>query len=266
LLDWLATKFVESGWSVKAMHRLVMSSAAYQQAGQGRTDGAQLVVSTEPSAVAAANASSTLGAIAPVISTGPRSPLSADYSAFPRRRLDAEELRDTFLALSGELDRAPGAGHPFPAENTWTFTQHNPFKAVYDSPKRSVYLMAQRIQRHPFLALFDGADTNASTPARGASTVPTQALWFLNNPFVHARAEAFAKRLLALPDDTQRLAFAYRLCLQRTPTDAEAQSASAFLAAYQNELADLPADQRPLAAWSAYARVLLSSNELLHLD
>ena len=186
-------------------------------------------------------------------------------SAFPRRRLDAEELRDTLLALSGELDRAPGTGHPFPAENTWAFTQHNPFKAVYDSPKRSVYLMAQRIQRHPFLTLFDGADTSASTPARGASTVPTQALWFLNNPFVHARAEALAKRLLAQPDDTQRLALAYRLCLQRAPTDAEAQAASAFLAAYQNELG-IPADQRPLAAWSAYSRVLLSSNELLHLD
>ncbi len=220
LLDWLATKFIESGWSVKAMHRLIMSGAAYQQAGP---------------------------------------------SAFPRRRLDAEELRDTLLALSGELDRAPGTGHPFPAENTWAFTQHNPFKAVYDSPKRSVYLMAQRIQRHPFLTLFDGADTSASTPARGASTVPTQALWFLNNPFVHARAEALAKRLLERPDDTQRLALAYGLCLQRAPTDAETQSASAFLAAYQNELS-IPADQRPFAAWSAYARVLLSSNELLHLD
>ncbi len=212
LLDFLATKFIESGWSVKAMHRLIMLSAAYQR------------------------------------------------SDFPVRRLDAEELRDTILALAGELDREPGAGHPFPEEKTWTFTQHNPFKAVYDSRKRSVYLMTQRIQRHPFLTLFDGADTNASTPARAASTVPTQALWFLNNPFVHARAEAFAKRLLAQPDDTQRLALAYRLTLQRTPTDAESQSASGFLAAYRSESAS------DLTAWSAYSRVLLSRNELLHID
>ena len=212
LLDWLATKFIESGWSVKAMHRLIMASAAYQSA------------------------------------------------TFSRRRLDAEEIRDTLLALSGDLDRTPGAGHPFPAENTWGFTQHNPFKAVYDSPKRSVYLMAQRIQRHPFLTLFDGADTNASTALRSASTVPTQALWSLNNPFVHARAESLAKRLLAQPDDPQRLALAFRVCFQRTPTDHEAQSASAFLTAYQTEGAS------PLAAWSAYARVLLASNELLTLD
>jgi hypothetical protein len=96
--------------------------------------------------------------------------------------------------------------------------------------------------------------------------VPTQALWFLNNPFVHARSEAFAKRLLALPEEAQRLALAFRFCFQRLPTDAEAQSASAFLAAYQIKTPDVPADQRTRTAWTAYARVLLSSNELLHLD
>ncbi len=259
LLDWLATKFIESGWSVKAMHRLIMASAAYQQAGEYSPIGG-------PAPIAALNRGNTPGAAAPPPAADPAPQPADSHTSFPRRRLDAEELRDTLLALSGELDRAPGAGHPFPAEDTWSFSQHNPFKAVYDSQKRSVYLMTQRIQRHPYLALFDGADTNASTPSRSASTVPTQALWFLNNPFVHARAEAFAKRLLPLPDDTQRLALAYRLCLQRAPTDAESQSASAFLAAYQAELTNLPPDQRPLAAWSAYSRVLLSSNELLHLD
>src|SRR5205814_1201357 len=108
--------------------------------------------------------------------------------------------------------------------------------------------MTQRIQRHPYLALFDGADTNASTAARSASTVPTQALWFMNNPFVHARAEALAKRLVAESGETQRLNLAFHLCFQRTPSDHEAQSASAFLAAYQAAGSGEP------AAWSAYAR------------
>src|SRR4029079_15580835 len=97
---------------------------------------------------------------------------TVEYAQFERRRLDAEEIRDTLLALSGELDRVPGASHPFPPESTWKFTQHGPFKAFYDSSKRSVYLMTQRIQRHPFLAPFDGADTNMSTPARSTSTAP----------------------------------------------------------------------------------------------
>ena len=82
---------------------------------------------------------------------------------FNRRRLDAEAIRDTLLAVGGNLDRTPGGPHPFPPQPTWDFTQHNPFKAVYETNRRSVYLMTQRIQRHPFLALFDGADPNAST-------------------------------------------------------------------------------------------------------
>lgn len=218
------------------MHRLIMLSAAYQRS--SAADGAP----------------------------------SADYARFERRRLDAEQIRDTLLDLSGELDRVPGAGHPFPAENTWGFTQHNPFKAVYDSSKRSVYLMNQRIQRHPFLALFDGADTNMSTPVRNISTVPTQALFFLNNPFFHARSEALAKRMLSLSDDAQRIAFAYRLCLQRAPSEAEIKRAKNLVGTYQAELAAAAAtasqsvEQRTLASWSAFARVLLGSNELLYLD
>lgn len=179
---------------------------------------------------------------------------------FPRRRLDAEEIRDTFLSLAGELDRTPNCGHPFPHEDLWAYSQHLPFKDVFDSQKRGVYLMAQRLQRHPFLSLFDGPDSNASTAVRSASTVPTQALWFMNNPFAHARAESLANRLAWLPDDEHRLAFAYRLCLQRAPTESETRIATNFLATYQKE------NQSAFAAWSAWSRILLSSNELLHLD
>ncbi|HVE42937.1 MAG TPA: PSD1 and planctomycete cytochrome C domain-containing protein [Planctomycetota bacterium] len=213
LLDYLAGRFIASGWSVKAVQRLILSSAAYQAA------------------------------------------------RFPRRRLDAEEIRDSLLAASLELDRSPGEGHPFPPESQWKFTQHNPFKAVYDSKRRSVYLMTQRIQRHPFLALFDGPDTNASTARRDTSTVPTQALYFLNDPFFHARSQALAKRLLALPAD-ERVAAAHRICFQRAPLAAELRHAAAFLEACRAELGA----GAELAGWSAYARTLLGSNEFLYLD
>jgi len=130
---------------------------------------------------------------------------------------------------------------------------------VYDSNKRSVYLMTQRIQRHPMLALFDGADTNLSTPGRATSTVPTQALWFMNDPFVHARAAAFARRITDLPE-SERVPLAWNLCFQRAPTDRETQAASAFLAAAAAETRD------PVACWAAYACVLFASNELLTVD
>ncbi len=87
------------------------------------------------------------------------------YWRFDRRRLSAEELRDSLLEACGQLDRAPGGPHPFPPESSWSFTQHNPFIADYDTKKRGVYLMVQRNRRDPFLTLFDGADPNATTPA-----------------------------------------------------------------------------------------------------
>ena len=110
----------------------------------------------------------------------------------------AEEIRDSILATSGELDGTVARGHPFPSPITWGYTQHAPYSGrVPTSNKRSVYLMTQRIKRHPFLALFDGADPNATTAERATTTVPTQALFFLNDPFVHAKAENCATTLLA---------------------------------------------------------------------
>jgi hypothetical protein len=242
LLDHLATRFIAGGWSIKALHRWILESAAYQRA-------------------------SIVASPAPLATTGSQSErvrFDAPYAVFPRRRLDAEEIRDSLLAASQELDRSPGAGHPFPPEDQWKFTQHNPFKAVYESNRRSVYLMTQRIQRHPFLALFDGPDTNASTARRETSTVPTQALYFMNDPFFHVRAEALARRLLALPEG-ERIATAHQICFQRAPTDAERRNVRAFMDSYRAALS-LPPDKAELASWSAFVRTLLGSNEFIYLD
>src|SRR5690606_25029656 len=113
LLDHLAATFIAEGWSLKKLHRRIMLSAVYQLA-----------------------------------SADDQPPAPSDlYTTFPRRRLNAEELRDALLAVSGELDRTPGESHPFPPESTWAFTQHGPFAAEYPSSKRSVYLMQKRNRR-----------------------------------------------------------------------------------------------------------------------
>ncbi len=238
LLDHLAAQFIKSGWSVKAMHRLMMLSATYQQAavapatdGTNRTDGTDL------------------------------------YNSFPRRRLSAEEIRDSILTVSGELDLTPALEHPFPTPISWGYSQHGPFSAVYDHNKRSVYLMTQRLKRHPFLALFDGADPNATTAERLGTTVPTQALFFLNDPFVHTKAEKWAVRLQAAsPDEMPRIESAWRRAFGRSPTEIERAEATEFLTTYRTELAAVKMDNVEVRSLAAYLRTLIGSNEFLHVE
>jgi hypothetical protein len=155
LLDDLTSTFIRERWSFKSLHKLILDSRAYQLA-----------------------------------STDDASDLEADSGNkwlwhYSRRSLDAESIRDSMLAISGRLDRSMPEGHPFPAVNTWGFSIHAPFKANYESSHRSVYLMVQRQQKHPFLSLFDGADPNVSTASRFTTTTPTQALFLMNSPFVN---------------------------------------------------------------------------------
>jgi hypothetical protein len=230
LLDHLASVFVKSGWSLKAMHRLIVMSATYQQA-TASSDG------------------------------------SKNYDAFPRRRLTAEELRDTLLMASGELDLTPGESHPFPAESTWSFTQHNPFAAEYETTKRSVYVMQKRNRRSRFFALFDGSDPNASTPVRDVTTVPTQALFFLNDPFLHERAAKFSERIrVSAENDRERLNQACRILFGRTASEAEWSEAQAFLKEYDANLSEGSPEEKGQQAREAYARVLIGSNEVLYVD
>ena len=141
-----------------------------------------------------------------------------------------------------------------------------PFSTFYDSDKRSVYLVSLRNRRHPFLGLFDGADPNATTPQRQDTTVPTQALYFLNDPFFHAQAEKAAGRVLAKTDDAARVDELFRLTVQRAPTAKDRETATAFLAKYAAALMDTQEGERTKVAWAALARALLASNEFLYLD
>jgi len=240
LLDWLAVRFGESKYSVKAMHRLVMLSAAYQASSKADT------------ALASADPNNEL------------------FGRFTRRRLEAEAIRDSVLAVSGDLDRAVTPGpHPFPPMKQWNFTQHNAFSAVYPTRQRSVYLMTQRIKKHPFLEVFDGADGNISTGQRTSSTTPIQALLMMNDPFVHEQAEKFAARLLSSAgDDAGKLELAYRLALSRKPTAEEITAATGYLKTARERLksAGTAADQVDRAAFAGVARVLMASNEFVYVE
>lgn len=239
LLDYLATQFMSSGWSIKSLHRQIVLSRTYRQASH-RDDRAREI-----------------------------DPANDLLSGFPRQRLDAESLRDTLLMLGGHLDPSPGGPHPFPPQTEWKFTQHNPFKAVYDSNRRSVYLMSQRIQRHPYLAIFDGADPAASTPYRLNSTTPLQALYLLNDSFVHEQAGGLVQRLLTeRSTDDQRLELAYLLTLSRKPTDDEKGSSLQFLAKVRESLhtAKVADTDLPQQAWQALIRSMFRLNEFVYLD
>ena len=127
--------------------------------------------------------------------------------------------------------------------------------------------MTQRLKRHPFLALFDGADPNATTAERLGTTVPTQALFFLNDPFVHTKAEKWATRLQASsPDEKTRIEQAWLRAIGRPPTEIERTEAAEFLGAYRAELTVAKMDNIETRSLAAYLRTLIGSNEFLHVD
>ena len=129
--------------------------------------------------------------------------------------------------------------------------------------------MTQRLQRHPYLVLFDGPDTNYSTGLRTEATVPLQALYFLNNPHLAEQAQAFAARLLSVSSDPQvRVQAGIAWAWSRPADTEEIQRTVAHLAGFQEELTATGCSGEELerAAWTSFARVLLSANEFLYVD
>ncbi|HEY1083152.1 MAG TPA: DUF1553 domain-containing protein, partial [Prosthecobacter sp.] len=232
LLDWLAQEFIRSGWSFKHMHRLIMTSRTYRLSSQDEE----------------ANVAGDPG--------------NALYWKFTRQRLDAESLRDTLLQISGALDPAPQtAPFPFPPVKDWKYTQHHPFKDDYPSRKRSVYMMVKRLTARPYFQTFDGADANVCTSARDSSVTALQALYFVNDTFVHEQADLYAAALLRdETTDAARLRRAFLSILAREPTQGEHQLLTAHLQAVRQRSSN---DQE---AWASLNRSLFRLNEFLYLD
>ena len=231
LLDWLATELFRANWQLKPLHRAILFSNAYQQS----------------------------SLVDPTVD-----PENLWLARFSRRRLSIEELRDSLLQVSGTLERSQGGPHPFPAESSWGFSQHGPFAASYPTNRRSLYIMLKRNRRDPLFALFDGADPNSTTPERSLTTVPTQALFFLNDPFFHEEAAKLVDQVLARHSDEQaRLEDLFQRTLQRPPQAADLAWTRPFLASYRTPENQ---DDTVRRGWQALARVLLGSNEFLYLD
>ena len=238
LLDYLAQQFIKSGWSVKAMHRLIMDSAAYR-------------MSSVPSEEALAK-------------DAPNSLLSRQRL----RRVSSEELRDSILSASGALNPAMGgAGDRPPLPEAVLATSSRPHEVwpltgESSWTRRSLYLHQKRSLQDPLLSSFDQADIDNTCPVRFVTTQPTQSLILLNGDFANTQARKFAERIEAeQPGDLQaQVNRAVELAYGREATAEEAKSGIAFIAAMKAEGQDEP------QARALFALMLINSNEFLHID
>ncbi|PAW87972.1 MAG: hypothetical protein B9S33_05505 [Pedosphaera sp. Tous-C6FEB] len=221
LLDWLAATFVEKGWSLKAMHRLMVTSATYRQASsQSSVSSIQSGAGTK---VASLNTDSlnTEHALASRID-----PDNRLLSHFPVRRLEAEQIRDAVLAVTGQLKLEPAGG---PSTDQLT-------------PRRSIYSKWLRNAPDPFLNVFDLAEPFQSVALRNVTTTPPQALLLLNSQMMLRHARAFAQRLEQEhpSSDDDMVNAAYRLAFSRAPKAAERTAALQFLAEQKQRLGGKP--------------------------
>ena len=237
LLDWLAAELPARDWSLKSMHRLLLTSATYQQVsrGAGKTWNRRLAAD----------------------------PDNQFYSRMNRRRLDGESLRDTLLAVGGwatQRTGGPGVRPPLPREITGTLLNNQwPVSTNReDHHRRSVYLFARRNLRYPLFDLFDRPDGTASCGRRKESTTAPQSLILLNSGFSLTMAKALAKRCKDGETPVGRsIRRMYGLLFQREPSREELHLAKRFLA----EPSD--GEVEPL---TQFALALINLNEFLFVD
>ncbi|MBL9124837.1 MAG: DUF1553 domain-containing protein [Planctomycetaceae bacterium] len=229
LLDWLARELVRSGWSLKHLHRLLVTSQAYQLA-SGPFDHEW----TEAERATAARSWDA---------ARQQDPENLSLWRRRRMRLDGESLRDALLFASGELaDRrgGPGVRPRLPAEVTATLLkdQWQVTPDEIDQRRRSIYLFVRRNLRYPLFDVFDRPDTNASCSQRHESTTATQALTLLNSEFSLGCARRLAARIASAAPAEQGNAIeaAYWRLFARAPTPAEAQLAAEFCAGQESLL------------------------------
>jgi mono/diheme cytochrome c family protein len=209
LLDYLATQFVENGWSIKKLHRAIMLSTAYQLS----TDLNKENFAADPDNRLLWRAN--------------------------RQRLDAESMRDSLLAVSGELDESTG-GPPVRLNDD-------------KNRRRSVYGFISRRKLDGTLSLFDFPNPNLTAEKRIVTATPLQQLFFLNSEFVEERAKGLLHRVGEKSSAPERIRRAYRLVFGRDPTAEELRVGTEFVSSGKD-------------AWLPYAQVLLSSNELLFVN
>ncbi len=233
LLDWLASEFIRSGWSIKAMHRLIMTSSTYRQ-----SSVATLVRAWDDSARALTSAATI-------------DPENKLLWHFPRQRLEAETIRDCALAVAGRLNTKMGGPSVFPelppgmeSRGGWNLT-----KDPFERDRRSIYVFVRRNTRYPMFDTFDMPDTHESCSRRNITTSPLQALTLLNSSLMLDWAQSFAGRVLIMAgtDPDRQLEAAYRLAYSRKPTQEEKILLRQFMARQEALIAERSAAGEKLA-------------------
>ena len=245
LLEYLASEFVAGGWSVKRMHKLIMTSRAYRMS--SRADNRQ--------ALAADEANTLLW----------RQNL---------RRVEAEVVRDTMLAVSGLLNPKRGGPSVFPTLPKEVHgTQDSSGKGWSDSPaeeqnRRSVYLVVKRALKVPLLECLDFANSASPVGVRPNTTTAPQALMLLNDTFVQTQAAAFAARLMrdAGEREQQQIERAFQFALQRAPGKFEIKAATRLLADQRQRAVAEGAPDPGRVALMSFCRGLLNVNEMIYVD
>ena len=235
LLDYLARRFIDSGWSVKTMHRMIMLSSAYQMSSR---------VSDKAWKADSSN---------------------RFWSRFERRRLTIEEIRDSFLALSGALDTTVGGNVEPKSAGYPEFQRNNRRVNPDDTRRRSVYLPLHRNKLPALLNLFDFGDATTSSGKRGQTNVAPQALYMMNSEFANEQARGFAQRLLADNEPgAARIERAYLMALARKPGPREISIDESYLRDYEQR--QTSSDEPRHAAWKSLCKMLLASNEFHYID
>ncbi len=238
LLDWLATTFIESGWNVKALHRLIVTSASYRQSSRTRPE---LEV------------------------RDPNNRLLARQSRF---RLDSEIVRDVSLMASGLLSEKMEGPSVFPPQPDGVMNLgqlRRPWKvsAGSDRYRRGLYTFFWRATPHPALMVFDSPDAFSACTRRIRSNTPLQALTLLNDAAFYECAEALARRVTAeKSNDAERIDLAFRLCLSRAPA---ADERDRLLTLLKDELnrTDGSSKTKEFDSWTTVARVVLNLDETI---
>jgi hypothetical protein len=247
LLEWLASEFVKSGWRLKPLHRLILTSAAYLQ--DNSFDAA-------------------------------RAKIDPDNRLLWRhrpQRIEAEILRDSMLAVSGTLNlkmfgravKGPVAPEAIQARNMKD-PYPNDLKDTPATRRRSVYMFHKRVVQHPLMQAFDGPDAQASCGRRENTTVAPQALALLNDRFVRARASDFAKRLQAEggTESEGQIRLAWQLALSREPSKHELASAREFVSKQvgQRSGRDEKGASSQQLALADLCQAIFAMNEFIYVD
>ncbi len=235
LLDFLARKFVESGWSVKALNRMIMLSSVYQTA----SDADDKTMEADPE--------------------------NRLLAHFNRQRLDVEEIRDGLLAIGGTLDLTMFGtlqkGFGTDGENSSDRLSVDPLKLT----RRTVYLPLRRANLPTLLNLFDFGDATTVNGKRTATNVAPQTLFMMNSEFGYEHARRVAKEVLALPktSDRSRLEEVYLRIVNRKPEPDEIDDALTYIDRYAQKYSK---SSTKLDAWESFCHILIASNEFVYLD